>query len=62
MNHGRILRRSKFTICDLSSSVSVSRIESRNCEKRLILWLIIACRGVVGGDAFKNSFDSNKKL
>ena len=40
-----------LTICDISKSVSDSRIESKKCEKRKFSRLTIACRDVFGGDA-----------
>ena len=52
------LCRSIFIICDLSISVSVSRIESRNCEKRFVSRLTIACRDVCDVHAKKVSFVS----
>ena len=48
MKHARIQCRSILIIDDISLSMSVSRIESKNCEKKLISRLTIAYRDVSG--------------
>ena len=50
MNHVRSLCKSIFVTLDISSSVSVSRLESKNCEKRIISLLTFIRRDVCVGD------------
>ena len=50
MNLEKLLCRSILINCGFFLSVSVSRIESRNREKRFISRLTVACRDVCGGD------------
>ena len=50
MNHAREFSISVLLLCDISLSVSVSRIESRKYEKRFISRPTVACRDVCGGD------------
>ena len=59
MNHARNLSRSILTLFDTSLLVSISRMESRNCKKKVILRFIIACRHICVGDTQNASFISS---
>ena len=49
MNHSNILCKSVFISCDFSVSVSVSRIESKNCERRFFWFSLLIIEMIMVG-------------